>query len=76
MREVECSHEASDYLMDSWPYTEPVLRALMVLSTIEPLPGEEIESNVYLWETVRHTIIYQRKGPNLRVLIIKPNADI
>ena len=34
MREIECSLEASNYLMDSWPYTEPVLRALIALRAI------------------------------------------
>ena len=76
MREVECSREASDYLMDSWPYTEPVLRALMTLSNSQSLPGEEIAAGVYLWAAAQHTFIYERKGQNLRVTVIKPDANI
>jgi len=76
MREVECSLEASAYLQDLWPYTEPVLHALIALRTRDPLPGIQIEPGVYLWETVQHTIIYERKGPHLRVTVIKPDADI
>ena len=76
MREVECSLEASSYLQDSWPYTESVLRALITLRSSEPLPGDQVEPGVYLWATVQHIIIYEQKGANLRVTIIKPDADI
>jgi len=76
MREIECSLEASNYLMDSWPYTEPVLRALIMLRTSDHFPGEEIEAGLYRWETERHLIFYERKQPNLRILIIKPDADL
>lgn len=76
MREVECSLEASSYLEDSWPYTEPVLRALMALRTSDPLPGEPLEPGVYLWATVQHLILYEQKGANLRVTIIKPDSDV
>lgn len=76
MREVECSREASDYLMDSWPYTEPVLRALVSLSRSSALPGEELEAGSYLWQVAEHMLIYERRGSNLRVTIIKPNPDL
>ncbi len=62
--------------MDSWPYTEPVLRALMALRTRDRLPGEEIEFGLYRWETEQHLIFYEQKQQNLRVLVIKPDRDL
>ena len=73
MREIECSLEASNYLMDSWPYTEPILRALIALRTNEQFPGKEIEFDLYLWEIEGHLIYYERNQHNLYILVIKPN---
>jgi hypothetical protein len=72
MREVECSREASNYVMDSWPYTRPVLAALIAVRTSDPLPGEEIETGTYRG----YVIVYERKRQNLRVLVIKPDENL
>ena len=78
---IEYSIEARNYLYDSYPYTEAVLIAIEELrfyeDAVPPEGHTQIEPDVYLWEVLRHLVLFQ-KLPDakpqkcLRIGVVKP----
>ncbi len=79
MWELEYSPEATNYVLDSYPYNEAVLVAIETLAqTDEGIPDanwDEWQPEYFLWVVAEHLVSYQKildERPKLRILIIKP----
>ena len=78
MWEIEFSQRAGNYAVDSHPYNEDVLTAIMNLTqSSHGLPNmgnvQQLEEWC-VWEIARHTVVYEidEFGHMLYIWIIKP----
>lgn len=79
---IKYTKEVRDYIYDSYPYTEAVWQAVKALrQQPDGLPSAEyvqLEVNVFKWEIVNHTVVYERNGQNntLTIFVMKPSAEV
>ncbi len=78
MWEIEYTEEVKFYFIDNGALVFDLLIKIEELRYIPSgIPAEgctQLEPSIYIWEVLRHAIIYQRKEPEhkLRIATIKP----
>lgn len=78
MWEIEYTEEVKFYFIDNGALVFDLLIKIEELRYIPSgIPAEgctQLEPSIYIWEVLRHAIIYQRREPEhkLRIATIKP----
>ena len=75
---IEFSQEAGNYAVDSHPYNEDVLIAIVALNVsakgLSDIDSFQQLENWCIWEIAGHSVVYEidQDGHNLYIWIIKP----